>query len=140
MYVGSVHRYMCVCLCLSRLVCVLAQQSGISAKWFSMCVYVSACVCVRENCGPMRAGISRGTQEGGQTGHVTTGSHRGRWAVGNKRGSVLGPMPVFIVCVGCLSAEYRQINPETSASTHKHKPGWTSGRTEAALCRLVSGN
>lgn len=34
------------CVCLSRLVCVLAQQKGISAKWVSMCVYV--CMCVRE--------------------------------------------------------------------------------------------
>lgn len=34
---------------------------------------------------------------------------------------MLGPHACFIVCVGCLTAECRQINPETSASTHKHK-------------------
>ncbi len=63
-------------------------------------------------------------------------------ALGSQKqeGSVLGPHACFIVCVGCLTAECRQINPETSASTHKHT-NWTErGRTETALCRLVSGN
>lgn len=44
-------------------------------------------------------------------------------ALGSRKqeGSVLGPHACFIVCVGCLTAECRQINPETSASATECK-------------------
>lgn len=38
---------------------------------------------------------------------------------------MLRPHACFIVSAGCLTAECRQINPETSASSHKHKVDWT---------------
>lgn len=38
---------------------------------------------------------------------------------------MLGPHACFIVCVGCLAAECRRINPETSASPTTHKLDWT---------------
>ena len=60
-------------------------------------------------------------------GHVASGSHRGT-GPSETGGHVLRLHAYVIVCVGCLSAEHRQIIPETSAPTHKNRLSWMGQR------------
>lgn len=63
---------------------------------------------------------------------------QGSCAVRNTRAACCGRCLFHCLCVGSLTAECSQINPEKSASSSQAPAG--PGRTETAVCCHVSGN